>query len=368
MPSVTRQEGSRTTREREVGSSTASAVGSLLLPDGSLFNPRRLRSAGPLEAKELAFCREHGIPLAYDPVQIGWVTRDCVDDLFPSDSEDPPAADLRSEDRHSIHERFEERASARVQDHLAGRLGRAEADGAIWSLAEQLVQEPGPAEEMAGAEKRELIRVLQRRANRLINEHLVPPGARDAKRQEALAGADRNVLRPWNDAEAPRFVELLDNPSVWRYLPEDYPNPLTESLARDLIHLSNDSNHHEVCAIERAGTVVGQIRMLFDGGKTSAADDAEISYWLGETSWGHGIVGEVIPLYTYLTFRKRESLTSTFARVDAANTASRRALERAGYRFEGRLAAELEGEPGMCTYRCFREDYFAPEPTATGPA
>ena len=175
-------------------------------------------------------------------------------------------------------------------------------------------------------------------------------------------GGQRNLLRPWDEAEAFRFVELLDNPRVWEYLPEPYPNPLTESMARDLIHVSNHSSYHEVCAIERNGTVVGQVRMLFESGTHAAEDDAEISYWLGESYWGQGIISEVIPFYTVLTFQKREGLRSIFARVDAANTASRRALERVGYRLEGRLAAELDGEPGIYTYRCFREDYlFGPE-------
>lgn len=42
---------------------------------------RRLRTAGPLSAKDVADLRQAGVPLAYDPVLIGWFPADCEDDL-----------------------------------------------------------------------------------------------------------------------------------------------------------------------------------------------------------------------------------------------------------------------------------------------
>ena len=59
-----------------------SSVG--LLPSGRKFEVRRNRSAGPLDAEELAYCRAHSIPLAFDPIQHGAVTLDCVDDMTPA--------------------------------------------------------------------------------------------------------------------------------------------------------------------------------------------------------------------------------------------------------------------------------------------
>jgi RimJ/RimL family protein N-acetyltransferase len=41
----------------------------------------RLRSEGVLTQPEIDWCRETGIPLGYDPIQIGWVTLDCEDDI-----------------------------------------------------------------------------------------------------------------------------------------------------------------------------------------------------------------------------------------------------------------------------------------------
>lgn len=39
------------------------------------------RSDGPLTAEQVAAYRAEGRPLAYDPVQIGWVPADCADDI-----------------------------------------------------------------------------------------------------------------------------------------------------------------------------------------------------------------------------------------------------------------------------------------------
>ncbi len=45
-----------------------------------------LRSDGVLNESEIAACKARGVPLAYDPVQIGWVRADCVDDLVESET------------------------------------------------------------------------------------------------------------------------------------------------------------------------------------------------------------------------------------------------------------------------------------------
>ena len=41
----------------------------------------RRRSEGVLTQAEIAFCRAHRIALAFDPVQIGWVVANCIDDI-----------------------------------------------------------------------------------------------------------------------------------------------------------------------------------------------------------------------------------------------------------------------------------------------
>lgn len=61
----------------------------LTLPCGRPFRLDRLRSDGILGRDELDFCKANGIPVAYDPVQSGWVLAQAIDDLFPNEVIDP---------------------------------------------------------------------------------------------------------------------------------------------------------------------------------------------------------------------------------------------------------------------------------------
>jgi len=339
-------------------------------------DPRRLRSAGPLEPDEIALCRANGVALAYDPVQIGWVPADCVDDfdldLDPGLDPGLDRADANASTPSVLlridewTKRFDAEADQLLGDAPQTGEGASETADRLWSLASELASgasELGPIERLAA------LRAVQRRAHARITERLVSPEERGRLRHAALIGGRDYLLRPWRPDDVERFRALLDDPEVWRHLPEPYPAPLSEEMAGALIELSNHARHHEVRAIERDGEVVGQIRLLFDGPHdaskiethgTNRPVDAEISYWLGRQHWGQGIAGAVIRLFTLLAFQKRP-LASIFARVDEANTASRRALEKAGYRDEGDLAAELAGASRIRTLRCFRADYLEVE-------
>lgn len=57
--------------------SVAESVPAVLRPEGR-------RSAGVLDRAGIARCREAGVALGYDPVQIGWVRLDCADDIDPA--------------------------------------------------------------------------------------------------------------------------------------------------------------------------------------------------------------------------------------------------------------------------------------------
>ena len=142
----------------------------------------------------------------------------------------------------------------------------------------------------------------------------------------------RYDLRAWTEADVGTFVSLLDNPKVWRHVPEDYPAPLTEELAREMISLSNVATHHDVRAVIVDDRIVGQVRVLH--GRADATD-AEISYWLGEEYWGEGYGKDVVMLLCYQYFRKHPHVQSLFARIHEDNTASRRMIEKAHFTIDG---------------------------------
>lgn len=237
------------------------------------------RSAGVLSEAERLRLRALGIALAYDPVQVGWVRLDGVDDLAPLDTDGDEVGPPR----------------------------------------------PGRSAAWRG-------------------------------RLEGLKAAYR--LRPWREDDVGTFVALLDDPEVWRHLPETYPAPLTEDLARDLIRLSDASEHHDVFAVEWGGGVIGQVRLAFDVASRDRRE-GEISYWLGRSHWGRGLGGDLVALFTHESFRRRPDLGTIVARVHEENRASARVLEKASYRRRGKAS----DDPSIDVHRVSREDYgFGPAP------
>ena len=225
----------------------------LEMPCGNQLDLGRPRSSGILSDAELALCRSHNVPLAYDPVQTGWVSALCEDDI---------EGDVRKSQR--------------------ARIARS-----------QIARAP--------------------QVNALHPQY---------------------QLRAWEPSDMQTYMALLDDPRVWAHLPETYPDPLSPDMAEALIELSNASNHHQVFAVMRNSTIVGQVRLLYD------VDDndpgvAEISYWLGQGFWGKGIGTDIVALSTARCFADNGALTSIIARVHADNTASEKALTKAGYKAEG---------------------------------
>jgi RimJ/RimL family protein N-acetyltransferase len=84
-------------------------------------------------------------------------------------------------------------------------------------------------------------------------------------------------------------------------------------------------------AVEANRALAGGIGLSV--GRGANARTAELSYWLGEPFWGHGIASaavRVVTAYAFRTLRLRRVLALPF--VD--NRASGRVLEKAGFRRE----------------------------------
>ncbi len=238
----------------------------LSLPSGRSFRSDKPRFAGTLDREEIDFCRENGIALAFDPLQQGWVTQDCEDDLRLS--------------------------------HLRGTAERTA--------------------------------------------------------REARAAASPYAFRRWRPEDLPVYRALLDDPEVWTYMPETYPDPLDEETARALIEISAAQGHHDVCAVERAGEVVGQARLAFPE-KSRDRDTAEISYWIGRAHWGQGMGSEIVALFTERAFLNWRSLRDLYAVVHEDNAASARVLEKAGYRHDG----PSRTDPALRIFRITRAEHEA---------
>ncbi|MEM7677938.1 MAG: GNAT family N-acetyltransferase [Myxococcota bacterium] len=297
----------------------------------------RLRSDGVLTPEELNYCRQHGIATAYDPIQYGWVPAHVEDDVSDDLTTDSASERTVWNAVDSTLAKIE-RMFTRELDRL-GTLGQPEsAVDKAWRRAEHLVA--AEAASLPSKARLALLRRLQARAAGTFK----PMNAEYQR-------SDDVELRPWTDGDVELYRSLLDNPKLWQYLPESYPAPLTTALAADLIRVSNETDHHDVRAIEYRGEIVGQVRLLFSN---QHQDDAEISYWIGEKYWGQGIASRVIPMFSALSFAEHPKLRSIFAKVHKDNAASAVVIERAGYRDEGELASELAGDRETRIFRTLR--------------
>jgi RimJ/RimL family protein N-acetyltransferase len=220
----------------------------LEMPCGKVIKLARLRSEGVLSGREVDFLRRAQIPLAYDPMQIGWLPTTTIDDFDNS-----PVRSNRAETHRSV-----------------------------------------------------------------------------AHKPQVNALHPQYRLRSWELSDLETYRTLLDDRSVWKYMPETYPDPLTADIAAALIELSNNSNHHQVFAVLRDTRIVGQVRLLYDVDETDPAK-AEISYWLGRPFWGKGIGSDVVRLFTKRCFADNGGINTLIARVHRENSGSFAVLRKAGF-------------------------------------
>lgn len=206
-------------------------------------------------------------------------------------------------------------------------------DSRLWLLPRSIVHYTFNA--ITDEEKQEvepLLRDLRSKAAAMINEL---PEMHEKKKNigELINRASEAFkFRRWSLDDLDDFISLLDDEDVWRFIPEDYPDPLTPESAAALIETSNNLiERHKVHAVEWKGKTIGQARILFD---SSSSRSAEISYWIGKEYWGAGLASSFVPMYTHESFLANPDIDHIYAKVIAGNKASIRVLEKAGYRYE----------------------------------
>lgn len=144
----------------------------------------------------------------------------------------------------------------------------------------------------------------------------------------------RSVVRSWQKADATSLVAHANNRKIWLNLRDRFPHPYTVHDGRAFLRAVRETNPETVFAIEVDGAAAGGIGFMLQQDVDRMS--AEIGYWLGEPFWGQGIVTEALVAVTAHAIAQH-GLTRLFALPFAANTASCRVLEKAGYVLEARL-------------------------------
>jgi len=142
------------------------------------------------------------------------------------------------------------------------------------------------------------------------------------------------ILRPWHTNDISSLAMYANNYNISKFLRDVFPYPYHEEDAKTFIEFATGDIPVNHFAIDINGTAVGGI------GIHPLADihrkNAELGYWLAEPFWGKGIItkaiGEMVQ-YAFTTY----DIERVFAIPFGTNTASQRALEKAGFKLEGKF-------------------------------
>ncbi|MCR5480931.1 MAG: GNAT family N-acetyltransferase [Ruminococcus sp.] len=143
-------------------------------------------------------------------------------------------------------------------------------------------------------------------------------------------------IRKWRIDDKFALAENLNNPKVLDNLRDGLPYPYTEQDAEEFIRamLSSDKNNTFAFAITLNEKVIGSIGVFRQGNIHSQT--AEMGYYIGESYWGNGYVTSAIIQVCRYVFENTD-IIRIFAEPFAHNIASCRALEKAGFQYEGTL-------------------------------
>lgn len=148
----------------------------------------------------------------------------------------------------------------------------------------------------------------------------------------------RHMIRDWARNDAADLARVDDNPRIAANLRDRFPSPYSLPAAETYLAGVTSQTPRTAFAIATATTVIGGIGLM--PGQDVHRFSAELGYWLGESYWGNGIMTSAVCALVSYGFREF-SLNRIYAEPYAANVASIRVLEKAGFSLEGRLRASV---------------------------
>ncbi len=141
-------------------------------------------------------------------------------------------------------------------------------------------------------------------------------------------------LRKWKIEDIMDVAYYANNEKIACNLRDVFPHPYTVSDAEKYVSscVSNDETRQVCRAIVVNDRVVGSIGIFF--GSDVYSKSGEVGYWLAEDFWNKGIMSQAIIRICSDVFQ-RYDIIRIYAEPFAYNIGSRRALEKAGFDFEG---------------------------------
>ena len=143
-------------------------------------------------------------------------------------------------------------------------------------------------------------------------------------------------IREWRINDKAAIADNLNNLNVLNNLRDGLPYPYTEQDAEEFIRamLSSDKNNTFAFAITLDDKAIGSIGVFRQDNIHSHT--AEMGYYIGEAYWGNGYATSAIKQVCRYVFEHTD-IIRIFAEPFSHNIASCRALEKAGFKYEGTL-------------------------------
>lgn len=139
------------------------------------------------------------------------------------------------------------------------------------------------------------------------------------------------TLEQWNLDFISPIARYADNPKIAANLRDGFPQPYTladaEAYVTGCIEKGEDGQLCRAIAVD--GKAAGSIGVFL-----REQGQAELGYWLAEPYWGKGIMTRAVERICREAF-SRFRISRIFAVPYTHNAASRRVLEKAGFRFGG---------------------------------
>jgi RimJ/RimL family protein N-acetyltransferase len=161
-------------------------------------------------------------------------------------------------------------------------------------------------------------------------------------------------VRSWRAGDLPALVSHANNREVARQLRDRFPHPYEPAHALGFLQWVGQQSVETVWAIAVDDGAVGGIGLQV--GEDIERVSAEIGYWIGQDHWRRGLATAALRVVTEYGFAQF-GLTRIFAVPFAANAASIRVLEKAGYTLEGDLRRSAIKDGVICDqrlYACYR--------------
>lgn len=169
---------------------------------------------------------------------------------------------------------------------------------------------------------------------------------------------ERLLLRPWRADDAAALYEQARDPRVGPAA--GWPPHRSVEESAGVIRTVFSAPETYAVTLRATGLPVGCVGLLFPDAAHFAigASEAEVGYWIGTPWWGLGLIPEAVDALARHSFEDL-GLTALWASCFVENAASRRVLEKCGFRYVRTAAAllpDLEGVLRDCEIRCLSRE------------